>query len=385
MSLLSIDEIKILLEQPQELCVSIFMPTFREAKPEMQQEPIRLKNLLREAEEKLIQSGMRFSKALKLLQPAQELLDERHFWLHQSHGLAIFGSTEIFRYYHLPLDFPELAIVGNRFHIKPLLPLLISDEQFYVLALSQKQVRLLQCTSNSVNEIELENVPKSIEEVFSYYESERQRQFRGATSTGIPGARAGVFHGQGVDTSYFKDDIRQFFHLIAHRLQKQLQDQKAPLVLAGVEYLLPIYKEVNRYAYLVDEGITGNPEELKAEELQAKAKAIVEPMFQQAQQDAIKRYRELAGTGLTSNDIKEILPAAYYQKVDCLFMTLGWEQWGNFAPDTNTVNLHTSVEPGDEDLLNLAATHALLNGSSVYTLDSVNMPDKASLAAIFRY
>jgi hypothetical protein len=87
------------------------------------------------AQERLIHTRIRSSKALKLLQPAQELLNNNHFWLHQSNGLAIFGSTEIFRYYHLPLDFPELVIVGNRFHIKPLLPLLISNGQFYVLAL----------------------------------------------------------------------------------------------------------------------------------------------------------------------------------------------------------------------------------------------------------
>jgi len=43
--------------------------------------------------------------------------------------------------------------------------------------------------------------------------------------------------------------------------------KKAPLVLAGVEYLFPIYQEANTYPDLVEEGITGNPENLKPEEL----------------------------------------------------------------------------------------------------------------------
>lgn len=33
-----------------------------------------------------------------------------------------------------------------------------------------------------------------------------------------------------------------------------------PLVLAGVEYLLPIYRRANTYPYLLDGGVTGNPE-----------------------------------------------------------------------------------------------------------------------------
>lgn len=383
MSLLSIDELKVLLEKPKNLCVSIFLPTFREAGLEIQQQPIRLKNLLRLAEERLIDSGMRPTKALELLQPAQEL-DDNDFWLHQSDGLAIFCSAEVFRYYRLPLHFPELVVVSNCFHIKPLLPLITSSDKFYILALSQKQVRLLQCTPYSVNEIELENVPKSLDEVFSYYESERQRQFRGSTPSGI-GTRAGVFHGQGVDTSYFKDDIRQYFRLIERGLHEQLQHQQAPLVLAGVEYLLPIYQEVNTYPHLVDEGITGNPEDLKAEELRQKAWAIVEPLFAQKQQDAADRYWELTSTGRSSKDIKEIVLAAYYQRVDCLFVALDLQQWGILAPDTNTVNLHTNPEPGDEDLLDFAATQTLLNGGTVYAVEQELMPDESPMVATFRY
>jgi hypothetical protein len=43
------------------------------------------------------------------------------------------------------------VVVTDRFHIKPLLPLLSGDGRFYVLALSQSEVRLLQGTRYSVS------------------------------------------------------------------------------------------------------------------------------------------------------------------------------------------------------------------------------------------
>jgi hypothetical protein len=110
-----------------------------------QQDPIRFKNLIRQAEELLVSSGLRGQDARDLLEPVKKL-DNSEFWQYQSDGLAIFISTNVFRYYCLPLNFEELVVVTDRFHFKPLLPLLTGDGKFYILALSQNDVRLLQGT-----------------------------------------------------------------------------------------------------------------------------------------------------------------------------------------------------------------------------------------------
>lgn len=135
MKLLSINELKTLVEKPDGYCVSLYMPTIKLG-AETQQNPIRFKNLMREAEEQLIKSGLRAQDARDLLQPAQEI-DNYEFWQHQSDGLAIFISKNVFSYYCLPLNFAELVVVNDRFHLKPLLSLLTGDGQFYILALSQ--------------------------------------------------------------------------------------------------------------------------------------------------------------------------------------------------------------------------------------------------------
>ena len=78
-----------------------------------------------------------------MLEPASKLLKELYFWQHQSAGLAIFITSNRVRRYRLPLNFAELMVVTDHFHISPLLPLFTGDGQFYILALSQNEVRLL--------------------------------------------------------------------------------------------------------------------------------------------------------------------------------------------------------------------------------------------------
>jgi hypothetical protein len=179
----------------------------------------------------------------------------------------------------------------------------------------------------------------------------------------------------------------QFCHAIDGALYEKLKNQKAPLVVAGVEYLHPIYQEGNTYPHLVEQGITGNPEILKPEELHDEAWQIVEPLFHKKEQEAMERYQELAGadTGKASNDIKEIIPAAYFQRIDSLFVPVGRQMWGDFDPDTMSVDLHPEPEPDDEDMLDFAAIHTLLNGGTVYAVEPEQVPEQAPAAAIFRY
>ncbi len=124
-------------------CVSLFMPTHRAGR-EMEQDPIRFKNLLRKAEEQLLASGLRSPEVQKILKKPQRLLQDKDFWQRQSDGLALFFTEDLFQYFRLPVEFAETTVLTDRFHVKPLLPILARDSTFYILALSQNQLRLLQ-------------------------------------------------------------------------------------------------------------------------------------------------------------------------------------------------------------------------------------------------
>ncbi|MFN6517998.1 MAG: hypothetical protein RMY29_026415 [Nostoc sp. CreGUA01] len=395
MNLLSIDELKTLAENSQTPCISLYMP-MQKAGPEIRQNPIRFKNLIREAEERLDAmsndkpQGVYAIEPLNLLQPAMEL-DTSEFWEHQDRGLVILISPQVFRYYQLPMEFSELVVVSDRFHLKPLLHLLNNDGRFYILALSQKDVRFFEGTRYSVNQIEVENLPKSLDEVLLEDEIQKGVQHRIAMSRGgtaNPFQQPGTFHGQGSpDRDKHQEDILQFFYSIDAALHEKLRNQKAPLVLAGVEYLLPIYQQANTYAHLVEDAIKGNQEMAKPEELQNQAWQIVEPLFEQNQKQVMELYQQIAGeaTGKASSNIPEIITAAYYQRIDYLFVLVGEQIWGKFDPKTMVVDLHSEPEPEDQDLLDFAAMHTLLNGGEVYAVEPEKMPNGTSAAAIFRF
>ncbi len=199
MAIISRGELRALLEADGEPAVSIYMPAHRTG--DITEDPIRLKNILRAAEERLVGGGMRSPEALQLLAPARDLLPNTDFWQHQSDGLALFMAPGVFRSYRVPCSFPELLVTGSRFHVKPLLPLFSTDGLFYVLALSQKRVVLLQCTRDSMRQITPESVPESLAEALRYDEPERQLQLHeGSSGTPVTGGRpAAIFHGHGDD------------------------------------------------------------------------------------------------------------------------------------------------------------------------------------------
>jgi len=383
MNILRKDDIEKLMGSYEGSCISVFMPTHRGA-AESQQDQIRFKNLLREAEGSLLQSGLRPPQVDDLLEPARRLLKDASFWKQQVDGLSLFLCQDMFQWFRFPHRFEELVVVADRFHIKPLLALLSGDKQFYVLALSQNQVRLFQGSRYSVAEIDLEGVPDSLAEAVGYDDREKRLQLH-TGSPGAGGGRGAIFRGHGEGTDNAKDKILEYFRRIDKGLQHLLKDENAPLVLAGVEYLFPIYREANTYPGLVEDGITGNPEGLSAEDLHEQAWAIVAPLFNKAERDAVEKYRRFAGTGKTSADVRKIVPAAYHGRVDLLFVAVGIQQWGNFDPAKDRVRLNHEPQTGGADLLDFAAIQTYMQGGSVYAVEPNHVPDETPLAAVFRY
>lgn len=379
------EEIQNLLQTPGSPCVSIYMPTIR-AGAETQQNPIRLKNLLRRVQERLVETGMKDTDAAELMTPVRELVDDQTFWQTQGDGVAIFRSPEVFKTFRLPATLDENAVVENRFHLKPLFSLMSGDGRFYILALSLKNVRLIAASRHSAQEVELPpDVPRSFNEAMGDL-TRRYSQFQAGTSAKTV-ARSPIFHGHGTGEDDLKAEIVQFFNLTDKALLKHM-DRDAPVVLAGVEYLLPRYHETTEHPKVLEEGLTGNADGLSAEQLRDAAWEIVEPYFLEDRRRAAERYGDLSGTGRASSRYDEILPAAHDGRVDTLFVARGVRLWGSYDLQKREVHLEedqTTQRNHSEDLLDLAAVQTFLNGGTVYAVPQQEVPDGQAMAAIFRY
>jgi hypothetical protein len=174
-----------------EWCVSLYLPTHRAGR-ETQQDPTRLRNLSAQAQERLIEYGVRRPDVKELMRPVEGLLSDASFWQHQGDGLAVFLSPEFSRTFRLPSQFEELAVVGRKFHIKPLLPLLNGNGQFHILAISLNRIRLFLGTRDTMTEVDLSGIPTSREEALHMDDPEKHLDFHtGSTSTGRPEGRPG--------------------------------------------------------------------------------------------------------------------------------------------------------------------------------------------------
>jgi len=381
MQLLSRSQFDQLSQSASDYSVSIYLPT-HEAGPEIQQDPIRLKNLLSEAESKLLEAGMSKHEIGPMLEPAHGLLDDERFWRYQSRGLALFITADSTRIYRLPLSFEPLVLITDRFYLKPLLPLFFENRYFYLLALSQNQVRFFQATRYDISEVALNHVPTSLEAALKYDEPQAQQQFHNVSGDGsVP-----IYHGHGVGTSMDdKDDIRRFLAQVEAGLQPYLRDENAPLVLASVEYLQPIYRELNSYPHLVEGGVNGNPDVAKPEDLRQQAWPHVAALIEASHQEAITQYHNMKGTGKASDQLDQLIKAACRGQVDTFLTTANAHRWGQVEAQSGEVNFHDQPQPRDCDLLDVAAVQTFLQGGTVYILDEDEMPTEAPAAAVYRY
>lgn len=368
-------------------CVSLFMPTHRFGNA-TRQDPIRFKNKLRETETLLTETGLRRPEVAALLEPAWTLASDDLFWMHQGDGLALFAAPDLFRCYRVPMALKPLLAVSWRPHIKPLLPLLSRESRFFVLAVSQTQVRLFEATADGVRPLDLGAAPADLEEALQLDVIEEQRQFHSIPEQGGPGTKA-IAHGHGAGTSAAKKKrAADFLRQVARGVEAVLEgQQRTPLIFAGVESLFSLYRSVSHHPHLFDQPVAGNPDELTPEDLQQEAWALLEPGFEASHREATERFLELAGTGLTSTNVETVLRAAHEGSVDTLLVSGDDELWGRFDPKSRAVHLGRSSrkDASEEDLLDRAALDAMRTGAAVFVVGRGEVPERAPLAAILRY
>lgn len=368
-----------LIEKAGNPSISIFLPTHVKGE-QVQQDPIRFKNLLKKAEQQLADYEVDPSTIDNILEEPKKLLDQPFFWQHADKGLAVFITEDTFEYFRVPLNFKEQLLVDNHFLVTPLIPMITLEGSFCMLALSQKNIRLLKCTRDSVEPIKLEDAPDSLEEYLKFDVNERHLQHHSGQGKG----RA-IFHGQGGSGETDNKEVENYFKAVENNVTSILRKRNDPLIVAGVDEAIAVYKKVNHYSRLMGDAVKGNPDPLSDEEIKDKGWQFIKSYFLQDMYDDIDRYGDLMGSNKQSDNLSQIVEAAYYGKVDSLFVTIGVHSWGRFDQERDTVHHSPNQVNGEHDLINAAAIKTITQGGNVYALHKEDMPKSSSIAAIFRY
>ncbi len=374
------DIISSLIGKAKEPSVSIYLPTHIKGE-EVKQDPIRFKNLLKKAEEKLQDRGGDQQTIDTLLEEPRKLLDQPLFWQHADKGLAVFITGGEFDYYRVPLNFKEQVMVEDHFLITPLLPMITLDGTYCILTLSQKQMKLLRCTRNSVVPIELEEAPSSLDEFLKYDVNEKHLQHH----SGQGGKSRAIFHGQGGAKDTDTEEIVNYLKTVENEVTSILNKRNDPLILTGVDEAIAEYRKINHYNRLMDEAVAVNPDPLSDDDLNKKGWKVIKSYFLQGMYNDMERFGDLTGSDKQSDNLSQVVEAAYYGKVESLFVPIGKQSWGWFDEDRDTVHHSAEQQNGEHDLINMAAIKTFSQGGNVYALDKDEMPQQASIAAIFRY
>ncbi len=236
---------------------------------------VELKNALREAATLLINAGIKPKDTETFLQPARALLDQRELWMPHHGGLAIFLHPLLFKYYLVPNGQVTSALtVGRGFVVEPLERIVQDNQHYFVLALSHKNVHLYEGDRYQLRLLELKDFPNDVNSslMIDDYQKERGLHAVGPLSLG---KGSEVSHEQYEVSKEQKQMLLGFFRNIDHRFKELFGHDKAPLVIGGVGYLLPIYRKANTYAGLLKEAIPGNLEETLADDIRQKAWRLV--------------------------------------------------------------------------------------------------------------
>src|SRR5690554_863575 len=250
MKTLNEDQFKELSNKTGNLVISIYSPTSKQSTDNYQADKTHFKNKLREIGKELeTVQNLEEIEIKKALGPAYGLLDNLDFWQNNDRMLATFIIDGEIEQYRLPkyLDKP-IHLVGKRPFLLPMVSELNNDGNFYLLHLDTERIQLFEGSRNIFKEVELdgEEIPLSYAE-----EEEANDEFQGIRKRQGSVGSGGDFtaHGEGPGEER-KQLVQNYIHRMANKLDKKLNQNSLPLYLAGLDYLIPMFRQASKYPLL---------------------------------------------------------------------------------------------------------------------------------------
>jgi len=376
--------------QPHELkdlvavappCVTLFLPPYRPAGTAHPPGAV-LKGLIQELTGRLAALKIPGAQAQQIIEPLDRLVDDSEFARGTQSGQVIFRSCDYFRKFEVPEIERAAAFAGGSFMVRPLLGHGNSTPHFFILKLSQKRADLMRCGTHTCQPVPFpKGVPYTLEEAMAFKPPDHDLENRSSAGPST-GAMRGIRFGTGSGRETEHAHLADFYKTVDHAVHDVQKDGRAPLVLVGVEEDTSLYRSVASYTAVLERTVGGSPGgALSAQDIERQARAIVRSSEADHLAAELVAIRERTAPARFSTQLWPILKAAAEGRVSRLYLDENAERMGVFQE----IRRGERWDWGEEDLLNLAAVETLARGGSAFTLATSQMPDQASIAAIFRY
>jgi hypothetical protein len=343
----------------------------------------RLKNAVHDVEKRLRDSPLENDTVTELIDSIHSVAANIEVEGDWGIGIVFFKSPDVMRHFVMRDLLKEVVTVGDRFQIRPLLPVATREQRFFLLALSQKEVRLFRCTHQTCEELPLVKAPRNLQEWMNARIPDHTLENRSIAGPST-GRMKGVIFGTSRDPDREDEYLHHFFKEIEKAVHHVLNGENAPLMLTGVESEIAIYREINTYPHLMEQFVRGSPDGLSAVELHERAARIVLQSLAPPVKKILNAFDDFVGSRRVAFDLGEILKVGCEGRIADLLLREDAEIHGCFydpAQLTQTAYDHAN----EEDLLNVAALQTILHRGQTFALKASEMPRGADSAAILRY
>jgi hypothetical protein len=349
--------------------VSILLPIYADSPDNRQQTPIRVKNLLRQAEERL---HSEFSD-----RDLEALHSRLHDLLIQvdsgeaAHGLALFASPSFSKLIHLPFPVQERVSVNHGFMTRDLVVASAQTQRYFVLSLSEKNASLYEGLRDHLREIETHDFPVTLE---------------------VDGVQSELPGTYGVEVTTLHDrQEHEYFNRVQHALEAILAQKKLPLALAGTTRTMAYFDEVTQHKgkprFEIIARTTGNYEKLPHRELASKIWPLVEESLKSGLTRAKERLGEASANNHKATGLRYVWRAAHEGRVDTLLVEEDYFQPARIRDNTlHFVNEGARDGQGaPEDAVDDAISTVMNAGGTVHFYAPGELQDCERIAAILRY
>jgi len=261
-------------------CVSLLLPTHRSA-PKNFQDPVRLKNMIKEAAQQL-DTKLSHHDAAPVIEKLTELIESIDLE-HVLDGMAVFVNADIAVKVDLPFEPEERIVVNDHFVIRDLVRTLNRFARYYVLILSEKKTRLLLGTTDHL--VEHRGSRKNRDSQDDFYMVDTGRGGESRTHDGEI-----IKHAQKLDEYH-----RQFFRKVDNALGQHLKEESLPVVVVGTDRYLAFFKEVGKHGNNVIGNIHGTHDHTHLPELTSLVWPVVQEYMKSERKNMLEKLDNAVG------------------------------------------------------------------------------------------
>lgn len=280
-----------------ENCITIILNTHRTT-PDNQKDIILLKNLIREAEDRLIENVDKRVAAnlIERMNNLESTIDHTH----NLESLILFVNDKVSEFIRLPMTVTDRVVIGDTFATRDLMRSLHLNSRYYVLVLSQQNARLIQAFNDKV-----------IKEIGSPFPIENKSFHPSSKREAVVGNR---------QTSL----IAEYFNQIDKEVNKIRKDTGLPVLICTDE------SNYNEYIKIADQKNTIFQTYLNGIRLEEKDHAIVKEAWPIIKDYVVERnnnrkaeLEKAVGTGNFLSDMNDIWRGIKEGKVQTVFVEQG--------------------------------------------------------------